>query len=54
MFHKNKFKERSTEKGSRYVPRKPIQGTIHEDVQGTTHKNGLDWDRAGEKVDRMI
>jgi hypothetical protein len=45
MFHENKFKEKSTKKG---------QGTIHKDVQGTIHKNGLDWARAGEKVDRMI
>jgi hypothetical protein len=36
MFQKNQFKERSTKKGSRYGPQKPIQGTIHKDVQGTT------------------
>jgi hypothetical protein len=47
MFHENKFKKKSTTKGSMYIPRKPIQGTIHEDVQGTTHRNGLDWARAG-------
>jgi hypothetical protein len=54
MFHENKFMERSMKRGKRYVPRKPIQGTIHEDVQGTTHINGLDWARVGGKVDRMI
>jgi hypothetical protein len=44
MFHKNKLKEQSTR----------VQGTINEDVQGTIHKNGLCWARAGDKVDIMV
>jgi hypothetical protein len=48
------FKVCSTKTSSRNNPRKRVPGTIHEDVQGTIHKNGLDWARAGDKVDRMI
>jgi hypothetical protein len=48
------FKVCSTKSSSRNNPRKRVQGTIHEDVQGMIHKNGLDWTRAGDKVDIMI
>jgi hypothetical protein len=48
------FKVCSTKTSSRNNPRKRVQGTIHEDVQGAIHNNGLDWARVGGKVDRMI